>query len=243
MAQKEETVLLFRALVRAPWWLSVFLAVMVYVGVGVVLPSSVDYGPYRPLIDALAGPVAWLVAGLFLLLSAFSALRSRRDRRMLAANRVKEAIRELGWDEFEELIAAHYHGLGFRVSRTGGAGPDGGVDVRITKAGGETYLVQCKHWRAAPVGVKVVRELLGVVTAERATGGIVVTTGSFTPEAERFADGQAVELVDGDRLEDTMRHLPAARDPARKTTRTRRRDLLVGAAFVAAGVMVAWLLL
>lgn len=82
------------------------------------------------------------------------------------------------------------------------------MDVRIKK-NGETYLVQCKQWRGQ-VGVKVVRELFGVVAAEKATGGIVVTTGSFTPDAEEFANrpSVALELVDGDRLQGMMRNLP-----------------------------------
>ena len=107
------------------------------------------------------------------------------------------------------MIEAHYRRLGFGVRHEGGAGPDGGVDVRIKK-GGETYLVQCKQWRERQVGVKVVRELLGVVTAAEATGGIVVTVGSFTPDAEEFANrpSVAVELVDGDRLSDMIRGLP-----------------------------------
>ena len=132
---------------------------------------------------------------------------------MLAANRTKEEIRALGWEEFEELIEAHYRRLGFSARREGGAGPDGGVDVRIERPGGETYLVQCKQWRQRQVDVKVVRELCGVVTAEDATGGIVVTAGSFTRDVEEFANLPRVhvELVDGDRLQDMMCDLPVKR--------------------------------
>ena len=209
VSRKTESERLFQALARAPWWIGVVLAVVAYVAVGVVLPSVAD-DVYRPVVDAVAGPAAWLFAGIFLLLGGVSAFQSCKKRRMLAANWTKEAIRELGWDEFEELVEAHYRSLGFSVRRTGGAGPDGGVDVRFTKASGETYLVQCKQW-ARPIGVKVVRELLGVVTAENATGGIVVTAGSFTPEAKEFVDGVAVQLIDGDQLQDMLDDLPTQR--------------------------------
>ena len=64
--------------------------------------------------------------------------------------------------------------------------------------------MQCKQWRSQRVGVKVVRELLGVVTAEGAAGGIVVTAGSFTRDAQEFAGRVAVELIDGDRLQEML---------------------------------------
>ena len=207
MARRDgDLFLLLMELARAPWWVSVVLAVLVYIGLGSLLPSAVGSGPpFGPVVDMVSG-LAWLVAGMFLLPAAYSALRVRRDRRMLEANRTKEEIGALGWEEFEELIEAHYRRLGFGVRREGGAGPDGGVDVRITRSG-ETYLVQCKRWRERPVGVKVVRELLGVVAAEKATGGIVVTVGRFTREAQEFARDVAVELVDGDRLQGMMHDL------------------------------------
>jgi restriction system protein len=62
------------------------------------------------------------------------------------------------------------------------------------------FLVQCKHWRARQVGVSVVRELCGVVSAERAAGGFVVTSGSFTEEARAFAERTTVSLLDGNTL-------------------------------------------
>ncbi|HEY0663272.1 MAG TPA: restriction endonuclease, partial [Thiobacillaceae bacterium] len=88
---------------------------------------------------------------------------------------------------------------GFEVTEQGGARPDGGVDlvVRRTK---ETFLVQCKQWRAYKVGVDVVRELYGVMAAQGAAGGFVVTSGKFTEEARAFAEGRNVRLIDGARL-------------------------------------------
>ena len=66
---------------------------------------------------------------------------------------------------------------------------------------GETYLVQCKQWRAFKVGVPVVRELYGVMAAKGAAGGFVVTSGRFTAEAEAFAEGRNIRLLDGPKLE------------------------------------------
>ena len=54
--------------------------------------------------------------------------------------------------------------------------------------------------KAYKVGGDVVRELYGVMAAKGATGGFVVTSGSFTDDAKSFADGRNVKLVDGHRL-------------------------------------------
>ncbi|WP_198034155.1 restriction endonuclease [Acidihalobacter ferrooxydans] len=88
---------------------------------------------------------------------------------------------------------------GYSVAETGGNGPDGGVDL-VLKRDGETFFVQCKQWRAYKVGVGVVRELYGVMSAKGATGGFVVTSGEFTRDAIAFADGRNIELIAGDRL-------------------------------------------
>lgn len=208
MARKGELELLLEDLVHAPWWVSVVVAAGVYIGVGKVLPSFAGGGAIVETLSRLAVPLA----AIFLVPAAVSAFRARRRRRLLAANRSKESIRRLGWQEFEELIEAHYRREGFGVRRELGRGSDGGVDVRLRTADDETYLVQCKQWRARRVGVKVVRELYGVVAKEGAAGGIVVTAGSFTREAEDFARGVAIELVDGDRLQDIMCGLPVHED-------------------------------
>ena len=70
----------------------------------------------------------------------------------------------------------------------------------MLRSGAEKALVQCKHWKAFKVGVPVVRELLGAMTAEAATKGWVITAGRFTAEAEAFAHLHRITLVDGDRL-------------------------------------------
>ena len=88
------------------------------------------------------------------------------------------------------------------LARTGqpGAARWTGIDLRLHKDG-ETYLVQCKQWRALKVGVPVVRELYGVMAAKGADGGFVVTSGRFIAEGEAFAEGRNVRLLDGPKLE------------------------------------------
>jgi restriction system protein len=49
------------------------------------------------------------------------------------------------------------------------------------------YIVECKRYAPDhPVGVGVIRQLYGVVQAERATAGILATTSFFTGGAKEF---------------------------------------------------------
>lgn len=61
------------------------------------------------------------------------------------------------------------------------------------------------------MGVQVVRELYGVMAAQGAAGGFVVTSGSFTAEAIAFASGRNVTLVDGPKLFGLIQEAKAAR--------------------------------
>jgi restriction system protein len=51
------------------------------------------------------------------------------------------------------------------------------------------------------VGVSTIGELFGVMTAEGATGGAVVTSGTFSADAISFAAGKSIQLIDGQQLE------------------------------------------
>jgi restriction system protein len=95
---------------------------------------------------------------------------------------------------------------GYRVSENYTAGPDGGVDLRIRKDG-ERIIVQCKRWNRWKVGVKVIRELYGIMAAEEIDKGIVVISSEFTDEARRFAQANGIELVDGRKLSGFIREL------------------------------------
>ncbi|MDB5857714.1 MAG: restriction endonuclease, partial [Ramlibacter sp.] len=98
------------------------------------------------------------------------------------------------------------------VAETGGSGPDGGIDLVLRK-GSETFLVQCKQWKAFKVGVDVVRELYGVMAARGAAGGFVVTSGAFTEEASAFAQGRNVKLVAGSQLQGLLEQAKGSLPP------------------------------
>jgi restriction system protein len=100
----------------------------------------------------------------------------------------KEALQKLSPRELEVLVAALYRAMGYKVRLTPRA-KDGGRDVvaERRKAGHrERCLVECKHHRH-PIGVKDARALMGVVSIERATKGVLATSSRFTAGVKKLA--------------------------------------------------------
>ena len=192
-----------------PWWLAVVLAVMAYAvlhyyagGQAVATPAQPGQLALDHLLKTLATIGQYLVPAVFLLGALVSVL-GRRHRQRLVAQVSRsdngEALRAMGWRDFERLVGEAFRLRGYAVIETGGGGADGGIDLKLKRAS-ETFLVQCKHWRAYKVPVNVVRELYGVMFAQGASGGFVVTSGVFTADAREFARGCNVELIDGPAL-------------------------------------------
>ena len=187
-------------LVVLPWWVSALLAGGSYGLLAWVAPRLEIANPFlQPIAKTTAPLLAPLLALAFLAIAAVSALMARRRRKLLDGQRDLDSLRQTIWQDFERLVGEVYRRQGYRVVETGGGGADGGIDLKLIKDG-ETWLVQCKRWRQEKVGVKVARELFGVVASGRATGGILITTSAFTPDAEDFARGKPLRLVAGEEL-------------------------------------------
>jgi restriction system protein len=104
---------------------------------------------------------------------------------------------DIEWKRFEMLCAHLFEQAGFEA-RMQSHGADGGVDIWLhsRNAEGPVAVVQCKHWLTKQVGVKELRELLGVMAANKVTRGTFVTTSRFTEEAERFAKDNGIHVLD-----------------------------------------------
>ena len=120
-----------------------------------------------------------------------------------------EALRSLEWKRFELLCAKYYEAAGF-FSETLRCGPDGGIDVKLYRVDPEKPLavVQCKAWANVAVGVKEIRELLGVMAHEKIGRGIFITTSSYTPQALEFGASNPLQLLDGPQFVEKLRGLP-----------------------------------
>jgi restriction endonuclease Mrr len=79
---------------------------------------------------------------------------------------------------------------------------DGGYDVHARIATGtrhEFVLIECKKY-AGRVGVPIVRQLFGTTGAFKANRGVLVTSGTYTKDANNFAKENNMQLIDGDEL-------------------------------------------
>jgi restriction system protein len=203
---------IFDMLRKLPWWVGVTTAAVFWI-VGMFFTSGTAKDPlrnaFRPLFELLFNGLA-IVA---LIAAAVSAVQSLFRRNMLDRQTGIETLRALTWREFEQLVGEAYRRQGYDVEETGGGGADGGIDI-VLRGHGETALVQCKQWRERQVGVDKVRELFGVVTAEGANRGILVTSGNFTNDAQSFKVGKPLTLVDGPALARLVLDVQAAGRPA-----------------------------
>ncbi len=202
MSRREESPAEF--LVKAPWQVSAVLSAFAFVIMRWVLPAVWAHNKVAEGLAMLSKTVAPFAAGFLLLLSGISALFAWRRRRLVDGQNSLESLRALSPKEFEWMVGEAYRRQGYSVEESIRGGPDGGIDV-ILRRDGRTTLVQCKRWKVLSVGVPVVREIFGVMTAERADAAIVVTSGKFTQEAKAFAESNAIELVDGPQLLELVR--------------------------------------
>ncbi|PZD82339.1 hypothetical protein FE661_03760 [Acidithiobacillus ferrooxidans] len=120
-------------------------------------------------------------------------------------------LRDLEWKRFEDLCNEYHRECGLR-STTTGLGADGGVDIRLfhRETGALIAVTQCKAWPDKPIGVELVRQLLGTMTHEKVPTGTFITNGTFTKPAEELAKEDRIILVDGMNFITLIERLPAS---------------------------------
>lgn len=210
-----------------PWQAGVILTLVSFFGFRAIaggdvppnlVPSSFHEFATRPAVKMIAGILQWVLSGAFMLGTLSSVLARYRRWKIygdVATAKTAGALSAISWRDFERLVGDYFDRRGFKVRELGGGGADDGVDL-IALRGSDEYLIQCKHWKALRVGVVPVRELYGVMAARRAAGGFMVTSGTFTREAEDFSSGTSIELIDGAKLasaiarQDKSEQLPVA---------------------------------
>lgn len=122
------------------------------------------------------------------------------------------AIYALTPSGFEKMCKRVLREAGFSEVDVTRDGPDGGIDGRgilqLNELVSFRVMFQCKRYKGS-VGVDAIRNFQAALQG-RADKGIILTTGTFTRDAEREASregGMPVELVDGERLVALMQRL------------------------------------
>ncbi|MBB4131778.1 restriction endonuclease [Xanthomonas sp. 3075] len=216
----------FDALAALPWPLGLVAGIVAFVGVryGIGWWFSHQDGMlsqgFAQQADGIFAPLAWMLLGICWLAALVSYLGTRRRRRFLETRTTLESLAAGGWRQFEQLVGEAFRRQGYGVEETGLGGADGGIDLILRKDGRRT-LVQCKQWKRQQVGVSVVREMFGLLAHHQAYAVKIVCIGTYTKDAERFAEGRPIELIRGERLLEMIRavQLHAAKQPTPQAAR------------------------
>lgn len=213
---------------KFPWWIGFLLATISYFWLHSVVSEGMPQASASDMAQAMKGNLVYAFASLaqyvlpFLLclgglISLFKSLKRKKIHGDVSLG--TRQMSDISWQDFELLISQHFRTQGFNVKETS-PGPDGGVDLVLHKDAAK-YLVQCKHYKAYKVGVKPVRELLGVMASEGAAGGYVITSGQFTKDAVAFAKNNRIQLFDGSMLQKILRATPKHVYRAKPSTQQR----------------------
>ncbi|WP_203816022.1 restriction endonuclease [Paractinoplanes ferrugineus] len=149
------------------------------------------------------GPEAVSLAHLFQRGEATTQVQKFFDQRFinyLAAN--WHDAERIHWRQFERLVAEYFDRTGYQVELGPGSNDDG-VDIRAWPEEGNRnvpplIIVQCKRQRAKVPKV-VVKALWADMQEERAQRGVLATTSSLEPGAQRTIESRRydIDVADG----------------------------------------------
>ena len=195
----------FDIVVSLPWQAGVVLGVVVFLTFrfgGLLFANNAN--PFIAQLGKSLGsgalePVAWMALIVCWIGAGASYIGARDRRRLLDESAGLASLAAMHWHDFEELVREAFERQGYRVEARGGNGKDGGIDL-ILRRPGRMELVQCKQWGHRQVNVKVVREMWGLAQHHGAAAVRILCVGEYTRDAEAFASGKPIELINGARL-------------------------------------------
>lgn len=189
-----------------PWWIGIALGLLGYVairhGIGWYFGASGNLhlsGLGKVASSGAMAPLAWMLLVGCWIGAIFSFLGRARRRKLLDSQTDIDSLREMSWRQFEQMAGEAFRRQGYVIEETGLGGADGGIDLVLRK-NGQITLVQCKQWQNRQVGVKVVREMFGLLWHHGAAAVKIVALGDYTADAYRFAQGKPIELIHGGAL-------------------------------------------
>ena len=165
---------LFSILSRAPWWMSVVIAAVLFAGMRVFLPDI----------------AAFFAALPFLVIAGYAGWRQLRAPSVTNTVEMLARLRAMSWEDFRAVIAEAFRRDGYGVTEIA----NGPADLELRKNGRVT-VVSCKRWKVAQTGVGPLRELYAAKRERDAHECIYVAAGDFTANARQFATEKAIRLL------------------------------------------------
>lgn len=232
----------FEVVASMPWPVGIVLGLIVYIAIrhGIGWYFGATNNPYTSGLGKLAAtgiyaPLGWILLVGFWIAALASFIGHRSRRQLFDKQTGIDSLRHMNWRQFEQLAGEAFRRQGYAVEGTGLGGADGGIDL-ILRKNGQTTLVQCKQWQTWQVGVKVVREMYGLLVHHQAAAVKIVALGDYTSDARRFAQGKPIELIHGGELIATVRSLQTAKARAKSPMDT---PLVIGGSMLASLLVIA----
>lgn len=133
------------------------------------------------------------------------ALATIEDKKSDADEGIRNYIKSLTPEQFQDLVAALLHGMGFYTSFVADKGPDGGIDIIAHQdplgARPPKVIVQVKHTTVnAIISNDVAIQLNGTLSKDCDEIGVVVTNGIFSRETKKICriSYHRIRLIDID---------------------------------------------
>ncbi len=206
--------------------LSSFAYVMIFIGIGLIglyavfKPKDESEKEYSPISAEKLKPARKSIARtntkqVEVVKTEPNFFTNLKDIENIQPTKVwsKQVFADIEWRRFEAVCERLFAQSGLKTESQS-HGSDGGVDVWMYSdhAVGPVSIAQCKHFRTREVDVKLMREFFGVMTSHKLQRGTFVTTSTFTAEAQKFANQNGINAMDGDKL----LKLIATRTPAQQ---------------------------
>ena len=215
------------------WKLSFFSALLIFLVVFIIVP--ILNNRILSTLNTAIKPFALMVIGGLVLIATFKLYKqvsTTRKAKKYPLNQDTESpfvrttmsefiqrptswslkvIQDVEWKRFEDLSMGYYLEKGILAKATS-LGTGGGIDIKLYQdgTGNATSLVQCKSWNSKQVGVKAIREFLGVLTHEKVPKGFFMTSGDFTDDAKKTAKANKINLINGEMFLSMILRLPEA---------------------------------
>ena len=173
---------LFAILLRSPWWYSFLIAAVLLLLARVFLPEA-----FRA--------VGMLSSIPFAILGVVAAWRQRDKPTPERVSMALDQLAQMPWKQFLPIMEQAFVQQGFTVTQLN----SNAADLQLEKLGRVT-LVSCKRWKAATLGVEVLRDLKAMQISQEASYSACISLSLPTGVALKFAKENAIQLICQDEL-------------------------------------------
>ena len=188
---------LFAVLLRAPWWISLAIALMLGLLSLALLPDR-----FR---------VVGVLSGLpFAVIAVIAAYRQWRLPSESQVVQMRQALAAMAWPAFAALLEQGFRRDGYEVRR----GKTEAVDFELERQGRLT-VVCARRWKSARTGLEVLRALQAAREGADAADALNSGLGPISDTALPFATEHRISIWQAAGLAHALRGLPMAQSPAR----------------------------